>query len=99
MLETFRQLGVQASSTFSKIFDALNDYLNAPRKRPAIRHGMLTLGSGLGLCHHALSHFGKALMGRTDFVSISHCFACNTDHFSRRVLLAFTTWPLACWSN
>lgn len=92
MLETIRQLSALASSTISKIYDLMNEYLAAPRKRSAFRREMLKLASGLGLCHHALSHFGKASIGRNYFVSLSHYFAgnCTENPASRRVLLAFT---------
>ena len=69
MLETLRQLSIQANSTLLKIFNELNAYLDAPRGKSAVIRGELpTLGSGLGLCYRALSHFGKGLMNRVQLV-------------------------------
>ena len=71
MLETFRQLGIQASSTLSRIFDALNAYLGDARSKSTFGKEMSVLGAGLGLCHHALRHFGIKFLDRVCFVSIT----------------------------
>lgn len=93
MLDTMRQLYHLVSSTLSKMLDELNKYAVdvAPRNRSAVGPQLFTLGQNLGLCHHALGSFGKASMGRTDFVRIPRRFSGNTDtRYSRRILLAFT---------
>ena len=99
MLETFRQIYVLASSTLSKIFDELNKYKkcsdDAPRHRSIFDRETLRLGFGLGMCHHALSQFGKAPVSCSDFVSRFHHFSGYTDtRFSHRILVAFTIYLL-----
>ena len=92
MLETLRQLSIEASSTFQKIFEALNGYLDARRGKSAVvRRELPTLGSGLGLCYHALSHFGKELMGRVQ--SVSKPIVPST---TLTLSAAAACWPLRC---
>ena len=79
MLEAFKYSCIQASSTYSKIFEVLNDYLDGTRKKSSFSREILILGSGLGLCHHALAHFGKLSMGLIGIVNLLPIFAGNYD--------------------
>lgn len=84
MLETFRQLSIQTSLTLAAIFDALSAYLDAPRSKKAVRSEMSTIGSGLGLCHDAMSRFGKGLIARVHCVSRVYRFVDRANPFSGR---------------
>lgn len=99
MLEISRQIYNLASSTLSKLFDELKKYKkcldDAPRYRSIFDRETPHLGFGLGMCHHALSQFGKASVGCTDFVSRFHHFPNSADtRFSHRILVAFTIYLL-----
>lgn len=89
MLETFRQLCIIASSTFSRISDVLNNYLGATRNKPTFGREMLIIGSDLGLCHHALSQCVKLSTSSPGIVSLPSRFRQQYWSFQASDLAGF----------
>lgn len=61
VLEFLRQLINQACYLFGEFFNALNIFLEGPRKKNAFKHQLFTLASTLGQIYKALQSFVSGL--------------------------------------